>query len=361
MIFVLFHSIHTKACLPPRVQLFHPLTTFPEEKQEYLKKKNDAISNGWKNQTIEQKERISQLRKTSWHNDKRRKNHIEMLKIRWNNMTEDQRIEHLVKMDIGKNKYWSNPENMEYHSNRARKKWYDQSIEDQDRILKSLTVGRQEFRNNLTLSDKIELSRKRSEGLRKYWARLSPEQFQANISKFKERLKERFDKLDIIPNKNESKFIEYIEEFYIMYEFVWYNKNKHPDFNKLFSFNPVKPGAFINPYHAWDFKLFLNDGIVLVDIDGSIHDPKCTNNKVTDKRGNKFILSDYIQFKDSQRPYQTDGLPAYVVLCYDDNLTEDTPVKNINTGEIMSFKSFISIIIWMNMSNNDKKEIINSL
>lgn len=44
---------------------------------------------------------------------------------------------------------------------------------------------------------------------------------------------------------------------------------------------------------------------------------------------------------------------------YDDNLTDNTPVLHINTNETMTFKSFMAILNWLNLSNKNKKEIIN--
>ena len=61
---------------------------------------------------------------------------------------------------------------------------------------------------------------------------------------------------------------------------------------------------------------------------------------------------DYYKFRDSQRPYQTDGLDAYIIKCYDDNLTDNTPVINIETKESMTFQTFIYIIMWMKIAIN---------
>lgn len=61
---------------------------------------------------------------------------------------------------------------------------------------------------------------------------------------------------------------------------------------------------------------------------------------------------------DSKRPYQTDGLDAYVVQCYDDKLTNDTPVVNIKTNEKMTMKSFIALMNILNLSNKELKETI---
>ena len=315
------------------------------DRAEYLKRKNEAIRNGWRNQSDDMKSRISKLRSESWNNDIRRDAHTRMLKDRWNNLTDAEKIDKINKLGIGRDQFWMNPDNREYYSNLARERWYSQSEEDRIRILQALSDGRERFQENVTFAEKEEIARKRSESMHRYWLSLTPEQFQERINIFRERLKENFDKLDIIPNNNESEFIKYLDGCNIPYEFVWYNKIKHPDFDKLFAVNPVRPGKYVSPYHAWDFILFLKDGNVLVDIDGSVHDPKNSTTGVT-------------MFNDSKRPYQTDGLPAYIVKCYDNNITDNTPVENITTGENMSFKSFMALILWMNMDDDEKKFVI---
>lgn len=332
-----------------------------EERAAYLKQKNEAISRGWKNQSDETKMAVSKMRAAAWDNDERRAAHDKMLKDRWNNLTDEQKADKLRKMAEGKANYWSDPNHKEYHSNRARDKWYAQSEDEQRRILQALSDGREKFFENLTLAQREEIAMKRSESLHKYWNSLSAEEFETRLIVFRESLKHNFDQLNLNPNTNEKAFIEQLNANYIPYEFIWYNKTVYPDFEKMFPANPVKPGSSVSPYHAWDFKLMLYDGEVLVDVDGSIHDENCSSNMVTDNNGNRFVLADYIKFKDSQRPYQTDGLPAYVIQCYDDKLTDDTKVVDITTNEIMSFKSFIGLLTWMNLPDQEKIRIIESV
>jgi hypothetical protein len=339
------------------------INNLPEKERElYLKKKNDAIRLGWNNQSKDKKESISNNRKESWNNNSERQlKHSEMLRSRWNNMDDHSRQELIKKLNDGKIKYWNNPDNVLHRSNQARDKWYSQTPEDQLRILKSLETGRREFYSNLTTNQREGLSRKQSEGLRRYWSSLPPDEYEKRLQVFREKLKENFDTLNLIPNKNERMFISYLNSYYIDYTFIWYNSIKHKKFDELFGNNPLKPGSKVSPFHGWDFKINTLYDPILVDIDGSIHDIKCTSNNVKDSKGNTFKLSDYIQFKDSQRLYQTDGLDAYVVQCYDDNLTDDTPVLNIKTGKVVTLISFIGILLLLNMNEDDIDSLIHDI
>ena len=96
-------------------------------------------------------------------------------------------------------------------------------------------------------------------------------------------------------------------------------------------------------------------------IDGSIHDPNKISHDVTYFDGRKISLSDLIAFNDSQRVYQTDNLNAYVIQCYDDKLTDNTPVVKINTGEIINFKSLIGILTFESMTEREKRKMFKSL
>ena len=148
---------------------------------------------------------------------------------------------------------------------------------------------------------------------------------------------------------------------YLKYDIHWYNKIKHPDFDKLFPNNPVTGSKFVSPYHQWDISVKLFDTRVLIDIDGSIHDPNKISHDVTYFDGRKISLSDLITFNDSQRVYQTDNLNAYVIQCYDDKLTDNTPVVKINTGEIINFKSLIGILTFESMTEREKRKMFKSL
>ena len=47
--------------------------------------------------------------------------------------------------------------------------------------------------------------------------------------------------------------------------------------------------------------------------------------------------------------------------CYDDNLTDNTPVINIGTNENMTFKSFITLMIFYDITSEEKMELIKDL
>lgn len=72
-------------------------------------------------------------------------------------------------------------------------------------------------------------------------------------------------------------------------------------------------------------------------------------------------IHEYVEFNDSKRQYQTDGLPVYIVKCLDDNLSDKTPVVNLDTGEITTFKSFIAILRFINMNNKERRDVVKCL
>ena len=138
-------------------------------------------------------------------------------------------------------------------------------------------------------------------------------------------------------NKTKSEFMNHLNINNIKYEFQYLSKTKHPDFDKLFPNNPVTGGSFVFPFHSWDFKLNLSDKSILVDIDGRIH---YTNNFKVHLKNKHFILSDYINFNDSQRPYQTDGLDAYIIKCPNNKISDNTDVIKLKTNQEIKFKDF---------------------
>ena len=70
------------------------------------------------------------------------------------------------------------------------------------------------------------------------------------------------------------------------------------------------------------------------------------------------VLRDRIDFNDSKRPYQTDGLAAYIVQAYDDTLDNSVKVKDVKTGEIITFHQLMSILNFNNLSEKDRKAIL---
>lgn len=163
--------------------------------------------------------------------------------------------------------------------------------------------------------------------------------------------------LSITPNKNESELITLFKVYGISHTFHSYNRTYSADFFTLFPNNPVTKSKFVMPYHEWDFRVYTSSSEVLVDIDGSIHvNPSYSSTHPS--TGVRYDMLDYHKFNDSQRPYQTEGLDAYVVQCYDDNLTKDTPVINVTTGNVMSLGQFLLMLEFRSLSADEQRKIV---
>jgi hypothetical protein len=188
---------------------------------------------------------------------------------------------------------------------------------------------------------------------------LSREEYEALRKKQAEGYNKYLDNLGNDPNKNEQDFMNrLLIEGFKNFKFQCYNLTKDPRFDDIFKIHPIFKSDHINPYHSWDFRISLLQKDIFVDIDGSIHDYDKTQYSVMDKQGRIFMMNEYIAFNDSKRPYQTDGLDSYVVKCYDDNLTNKTPVENIITGESITFESFILLLHVWNMTDKEIKDMI---
>ena len=166
--------------------------------------------------------------------------------------------------------------------------------------------------------------------------------------------------LDMINNKPEIDFINLLRSFEypcIIFNYQWYNIYEHPKFHELFPYNPITGSKYVSPFHRWDFKILTNKCDIFVDIDGSIHNKNNCDYIVTNDYGVKFNLRDSTQFNDSQRIYQTDNSPAYIVQCYDNELNFDCKVANVyNNNNIITLENFIKMLLEYNklpiMNNN---------
>jgi len=305
------------------------------------------------------------------------------LKEYWNNLSEEEKIIKVDTLNAGARKWWDSltPEEKEAHNDKIRDYYANMSTEDKkslsDRI-KSYWQGLSqeamdkvsmraskhftEYYKNLSDEVRSEISKRVSDHFKNYWSNLTDEERQLISERYSRQAKDQWDSmtpeqyedwdskrisgyakyLDKSPlSRNESAFAELLNVHTILFEAGHYNISKHKDFDDMFPSNPVTGSQRISPYHCWDF---LVNGNTLIDIDGSIHDPNQTNYDVTIPNGNKVLMSDYIQFKDSQRPYQTDDMDGYVVLCYDNNLIDDTLVLSFQTGEIITVKQLIVLL-----------------
>ena len=340
--------------------VFERINSLPEEERKaFYDKRNKAIKDGWANQSSEMKKHVSEERSNRFNNPEHRELVSKSLHNAWKNISKEKKEKIIEGLRVGKEAYWKNPKNKEFHSKRAREKWFNQTKEEQERILEALTKGRLNYYKNDTPERKRQRIQKSSESLKMFWKNLSKDEKDIRVKEMLKHLKSYFDSLSTsVMNANESKLSEFLKLYQLKYTYNWYNKEKHPDFDQLFPINPIRKDVYVSPYHAWDFKIEGTDSDTLVDIDGSIHDPKSSSNKVHDMHGNEFILYDYIAFKDSQRIYQTDGIDAYIIKCYDNHLASNTPVVHLSDNRELSFKELLFILQSKSLSNNEIKEVI---
>ena len=159
----------------------------------------------------------------------------------------------------------------------------------------------------------------------------------------------------------ESDFMNILNRIGANYEIHWFNEIKHPEFDSLFKNNPIKNSLFTIPYHQWDFKINSLNNTILIDIDGSIHDPSKTDYDIATRSYGKVSLKDITEFNDSKRPYQTDGYNAYIIQCFDDVLTDSNPVINVVTGEKMTVNELMALIKLAVSDDYEIKQIIKEL
>lgn len=155
---------------------------------------------------------------------------------------------------------------------------------------------------------------------------------------------------DLIQNKQSPAEIEFINQLNLCkidYKFQ-YTNTTYPDF-----FYDIYDRTK-SPFHVWDFYIKTLHKNILVDIDGSEH---------TVYEG-EFITKDgidvgkKIQENDSKRPYQTDGLDAYIILAYDDVISKDTPVCKIQNNTFITFNEFMNYLNFENTYYEEIKKII---
>lgn len=174
-------------------------------------------------------------------------------------------------------------------------------------------------------------------------AKMTHEDFLAHCKKVAETTNSTPQNLENA-SPTERIFMDDMQYHLIPYQYEFYNLTIHPDFFTLFPNNPVTGARYTNPYHRWDFKLEIPGHPIFVDIDGSIHSPNNASTGVYKPTGLRYKRIDDIQFNESKRPYQRDGLDAYVIEAYDDILGPTNLVTNIVTGETMSYKVFLSLL-----------------
>lgn len=262
--------------------------------------------------------------------------------------------------------------------------WNSLSDEERSAWMHNVQKGHDTWYNSLTDEELINLNQRRSIAMKDVWKNRTPEELEAiskihreiAIERWKNMTEDEFNDWQLKRaaglseyvnnlhnriNKNEESLINLLRLFELDSSSHFVSEIKHPDFDKLFPFNPVTGSTNVSYCHEWDVIVHTKNKPILIDIDGSIHDPDKINHSIKYFDGKIVSLKDLIAFNDSKRPYQTDGLDAYVIKCYDDNLTLRTPVVNITNGESISVFDMIKIIKANNLTDNEIKESINEL
>lgn len=210
-------------------------------------------------------------------------------------------------------------------------RWASMSPTEKLHMSEMNSLSAKKFWKMISDTDYAKRQKESSERSLSYWNNLSLEQARIWHEHHQNGLKEYFENLGSSPNKNEASFKNLASDFGLVCQYQYTTSRTELTFYEKFKDNEILLNLNISPYHNWDYRIETADGSAfLIDIDGSIHDPTQTNYMVTQPNGKSFILCDYIQLKDSQRKYQTEGHPAYIVQCYDDNLTMDSSVYDIS-------------------------------
>jgi predicted Fe-S protein YdhL (DUF1289 family) len=256
-----------------------------------------------------------------------------------NNRSKEKKILHRKRISIGLKKYFDNLpyEEREKKSNK-NKKWYNSQSDEYKK-------------NNRIKLQKASIN---------YWNSNKNRWEIMSISDFHEQC--RLSAIKFNKNNNsipimstEIEFDNILKKYHLDYKYQYSNIIKHKDFDNIFPYNIVTDTNRISPYHRWDFIIYTKHGNILVDIDGSEHSiepglfiAKDRNHDVGAK----------IQFNDSKRLYQTDGLDAYIIECYDDILNNNTKVLDLKNNKYLTVKDLINTILIMNMNKEEFKEAI---
>ena len=231
------------------------------------------------------------------------------------------------------------------------------NMSDEKKALRSLhsSIATKNYMASLSEEEKRRRSEMTSLQMMERNAKMTHEEYVAYATKVRNTMMSNRI-YEIVLSKAERSFCEKLSQNYIRYECCSANATIDPNFFELFPNNPVTGGRFVNPYHMWDFKLFTPAGNIFVDVDGSVH--WYTNERlVHPQSGKEYNQLDNIKFKESQRKYQCDDLPAYAIQMPTDEITDDTEVLNIRTGERIKFSDFFEKIKLMNHISEDCQKI----
>lgn len=332
-----------------------------EELSEHGKKISAGALAFYKTEDPEHKQYRSNNHKKLYNDktDEEKKEFSDLIKAGIEAMSDEAKIRHKINLSTSLKNHYINEtlEDKQRRSKISKNIATNRTNEEKQRISKILSERQLERYSKETPKEKEERKLihrlawydKSPEELEKYQkVNQSYEDFvKQELIKIK-RLNDEKDRLSKRKRiyKNELKFKEILDNNFIKYNMFEYNEVEHPRFHELFPFNPFsKRGnnyGYTSPFHEWDFILLLNGTNIFVDIDGSHHNIHILDYDATDINDEvKINMKDKQIFYDSQRLYQTDGLDAYIVKCYDNKINDTTPVINIKTNQEIILKNFI--------------------
>jgi len=281
----------------------------------------------------------------------------------------------------GHEEYFSKEENHIKHSRLCREIWNDRPQEFKNKQLNMLMTIGQEYRDSVDFpaisSERLINHFKNPENRKKlsnimkdiwkrrskfekelamvhlvdYWDNITPKELD---EWYKKSLDGSILNDSIISGPSEEKFQSDLDssgKFIFRYKRQYRNQIKHPDFNTKFPINPVTGSKRVSPYHIWDFIIYGNEENILVDIDGKIHN---LGSGTVTYCGKPVEFSEVVKFNDSKRPYQTDGMDAYVVNAYNDKIEDDTTVIRVSDKSSLTYKELMTYLEKCVMKNDQK-------
>ena len=337
-----------------------------KERVNFSKKMKDIY-----NQLSEKDKLIHKEKSISyWVNmsDKDKQLYIDYCKELWRNRSEEYKIKFISNLRDNLNNWRKNidivSKNQIYQkiSDKNKQYWSNLSEEERNKRIDLLQYERDKWWSTASKDQLIDHKIKSI----KYWESLSQEEReeyrQTKIDEWKNRFNNEYIKIyfntslgkvnseTIKNNKSPSEldFINYLNINDLMYNFQYMNYTYPDYFYEIFDKSK-------NPYHVWDFIIHTINGDVLIDIDGSEH--FIPEGEFITKDG--IDVGKRIKENDTKRPYQTDGLDAYIILAYDDTINMNTLVYIIKDNKFIIVKDLLNYLNIMNLSNTEFKKLMN--
>jgi hypothetical protein len=326
-----------------------------DEERDIIKQRNiNNLKEYYKNENKEQQQKRIEKSKMSERNKSQEEKEliVQKRKNTINNKSEEERIR--TRKKISETLRNKSDEEKEIRSNNIRNALKNMSEEAKKEKANKTSIYMKEYMAAMPYKKKQKRYKKSSISHKKYWDLISPKQ---RFHRMKPLLEAQND---IGPT--EIDFNNYLKNHLGLFEDINYKMgyDTYPYingeyYNYFTDINPITK-EITYPYKKWDFIIYSkNDNNILIDIDGSIHDPNKNNHVVENKKtGVRFVFGDNIKYYESKRIFQIPSNQyAYVILAYDDKLGNNI-VLDIKNNKQISYKTLLEII---QLSQLSKKEI----